>query len=85
MHSGVEDYFAQLTASVKIDFGLEMKSLLKCPFLTVFIKIYRPTKLGTFFGFNLGYLKVTPYVPKLAAKLTSKYIYQGVFTNLPAI
>ena len=39
-----KDYFAQLTAAVKIDLGLEIQSLPKCPFLTVFSKIYCPTK-----------------------------------------
>ena len=86
-HSGIEKLFSQLTASVKIDLGLEIQFLLKCLFLTVFSKIYRPTKvdvLGTWeIGillrnlwclFLLGYPKVTPYVPKMAAKLTSSYI-----------
>ena len=41
-----KDFFAQLTAAVKIDLGLEIQSLPKCPFLTVFSKIYRPTKVN---------------------------------------
>ena len=35
----------QITASVKIDLVFEIQFLLKCPFLTVFSKIYRPTKV----------------------------------------
>ena len=44
-HSGVERIFFQLTASVKIDLGLEFQFLLKCPVLTVFSKMYGPTKV----------------------------------------
>ena len=51
-HCTVEqkDYFTQLYASVKTDIKLDIPFLLKCPFRTVFGKIYRPTKsnlLGT--------------------------------------
>ena len=68
---------------MKIDLGLEIQSLLKRPFLTLLSKIYRLTKvdvLGTckvsifFVCFMAGYLKVTPYIPKMAAKLTSSYL-----------
>ena len=48
-----KDNFAQLTASVKIGLRLEIQSLLKYPFATVFSKIYRQTKvdvLGTWEG-----------------------------------
>ena len=39
-----KDNFSQLTDFVKIDLGLEIQSLLKLSFLTVFSKIYRLTK-----------------------------------------
>ena len=39
------EYFAQLSAAVKIDLGLDIQSLSKCPFLNVFSKTYRPTKV----------------------------------------
>ena len=41
-----KDYFVQLSAAVKIYFGLEIQSLPKCLFLTVFAKIYCPTKVN---------------------------------------
>ena len=44
LHCGVE-YFAQLSAAVKIDLELEIQSLPKCPFLNVFSNIYGLTKV----------------------------------------
>ena len=38
-------YFVQLTDAVNFDLGLEIQSLPKCPFLTVFSKTYFPTKV----------------------------------------
>ena len=67
-------------AALKFDMGLKIKSLLKCPFLNVCSKTFRPTKVNmlgnwevsilfrnlwrSFFVFILGYPKLTPYVPK---------------------
>ena len=42
----LKDYFAQLNAAVKMDLELEIQSLTKCPFLTVFSKIICPTKVN---------------------------------------
>ena len=93
---------------MKIDLGLEIQFLLKCPFLTTVVsKIDRQTKvdvIGTWevsilfynswrFFFIPGYPKVTPYVPKMAAKFSFLflfiylfffYIYQAIFINWPA-
>ena len=41
----LKDYFAQITASVKIYLGLEIQFMLKCLFLTVFSKVKHPTKV----------------------------------------
>ena len=41
-----ENYFAQLSAAVKIDLRLEIQSLQKFPFLTVLSKIYHLTKVN---------------------------------------
>ena len=38
--------FAKLSAAMKTDLGLEIQSVPKCPFLTVFSKSYRPTKVN---------------------------------------
>ena len=81
---------AQLSAALKVQLEFESQFLLKCPFLIVFSKIYRPTKvdvLGTwevgillrnswrfFFVSLLGYPKVTSYVPKMASTMMSLYI-----------
>ena len=75
MHCGVEGLLCPITASVTVDLVFEIPFLLKFLFLTVFSKIYCPTKedvLGTweviilfinswrFFGcFIPGYPKVT--------------------------
>ena len=85
-----KDYFGQLTAAVNLNLGLKIQSLPKCPFLTVFSKTYRPTKVDVlgpweagilfrnlwrfFFCFIPGYPKLTPYVPRMASKLTSSYL-----------
>ena len=47
LHCTVEKkrYFAQLSAAVKIDLGLEIQSLSKRPFLNVFSKMYCPTNV----------------------------------------
>ena len=95
--SGVERFFCPINCFCKVEFGFVIQFWLKCPFLTVFIKIYCPTKLdvGTWevsilfrnsrrflLLFILEYPKMTPYVPKIAAKLTSSY--QAISTNWPA-
>ena len=74
-------YFSQLNAAVEIDLGLESHPLPKWPFLTVFSQIYRPTKiymLGTCGAFCCCFIPdnpwVTPYVAKMASKLTSSYL-----------
>ena len=46
VHSGVERIFSQLSAALKFDLGLKIKSLLKCPFLNVFSKTYHPIKVN---------------------------------------
>ena len=50
MHCGVERLVCLIkcccSAAVKIDLGLEIQSLPKCPFLIVFSKMYRPTKVN---------------------------------------
>ena len=84
MHCGVERLFFSINCFVKIYFGLEIQFLLKCLFLTVFSKIYRPTKVDMLGAWEVsislrnswrffipGYPKVTHYVLKMAAKLTS--------------
>ena len=73
---------------MKIDLELEIQSLTKCPVLNVFSKIYRLTKvdvlgdwevgnlfrnLWRFFCDIPGYPKLTPYVLKMAPKLTSSW------------
>ena len=51
------DYFAQLTASVKITMGFDIQFLLKCPILTVFSLIYHPTKVDVL-GKLVSYLEI---------------------------
>ena len=72
---------------MKIDLGMEIQSLPKYPFLTVFSKMYRPTKVdvqGICFCFLPWYPKLTLYAPKMASKLTLSYLSR-CFTNVPAI
>ena len=101
-HCTVEkkEYFAQLSAVVKIDFGLEIQSLPKCPFLNVFIRIYRPTKvdvLGNWevcilfrnlWRFFVCFYRGTLYWLLMSLKWHQSwhnYINKAVFMNWPAL
>ena len=63
----------QLCAAVKVPLGFESQFLLKCLFLIVFSKIYRLAKVDVLGTWEVGIL-LTPYVPKMAAKLMSLYL-----------
>ena len=91
---------AQLSAAAKVQLGLEIQSLLNCPFLTLFSKIYRPTKvdvLGTwevgicfknawpfFFCFVPGTLKWL-LMPLKWHQSSRHHIFPASFTNEPAL
>ena len=79
----------QLSAAMKIKVGWESHPSSKRPFFTSFSKTNGPTKLEgldtwktsivfrnvwRFFCFIPPYPRVTPYVPKIAPKLTSSYV-----------
>ena len=78
-----KDYFAQLTASVKIYLGFKIHFLLKCPFLTVFGKIYSLTKVDV-----LGTWEVTILFRNSGASCFVLYwghhIFQEISINWPA-
>ena len=85
---------AQLSGAVKVQLGFESQPPPKQLFLTVFSKINGPTKIkarhlarqyvvkkcvALLFCFIPGYPRVTPYVPKMASKLTSSYLSRNFY------
>ena len=93
-----KEYCAQLSATLKINLELKIKSQSKYPFLNVFSKTYRPTKVNVlgnwevsilfrnswrfFFVLYPGPPKLTPFIPEMASKLTSSYLTSN-FHELP--
>ena len=51
-----KEYFARLSAAMKIDLPLEIQYLPKCPFLNVFSKIYCPTKVDVLGNWEVSIL-----------------------------
>ena len=93
-----KEYFAQLSAAVKIDSGLEIQSLPKCLFLNVFSEIYCLTKVDVLGNWDVSIFVLyicgvflfcfIPGYPKLTLyvpKMASKFTssyYSSIFNEL---